>query len=209
MRKFFANAARGLAAVRYRMTSAALMMALLLFPGTCKKKNPPVPPPQAQPPTVTQPQQPPPTTEQAPPQQTEEKKTEEQPVQTKPATKPKPHAVKKKPQPEMKKPAPPASATTTKPGTQQPPPTEPGQLTASLSGTEAARRRQETAQLLTLTDNELKSIKRSLSTEEQNIVLQIRGYMQQSQSADKDGDLDRARILATKAKVLADDLIKR
>jgi outer membrane biosynthesis protein TonB len=201
--------------MRYRLTSTALMMALLAFPGTCKKKKPEVPPPQAQAPTATQepqPQTPPAATEQAPPQ-TEEKKTEENPAQTAPAKKPKPkpRSTTKKTQPEMKKTTPPASATTTTkpPAQQQPSAPESGQLTASLSGTEAARRRQETAQLLAGTDGELKGITRTLTSDEQNIVLQIRGYMQQAQAADKDGDLDRARNLAMKAKLLADDLAKK
>ena len=108
----------------------------------------------------------------------------------------------------MKKPAPPATANTTKPST---PPVsgDTGQLTASLSAPEAIRKRQDTAQLLAGTDNELKSLTRSLSAEEQNIVLQIRGYMQQSQKADHDGDLELASNLAKKAKLLADDLVQR
>ena len=200
--------------MEYRFTSAALMMALLIFPGTCKKKKPDVPPPQATAPTQTQPQ----PQQQAPTATTEPtQKTEQKPAQQAPATtttpakpKPKPHpstTTTKKPQPEMKRPAPPVSATAPKPAT-PPASTEPGQLTASVSNMEAARKRQETAQLLALTDGELKGITRTLDRDEQNIVLQIRGYMQQAHIADKDGDLDRARNLAVKAKLLADDLVK-
>jgi outer membrane biosynthesis protein TonB len=190
-------------------------MALLAFPGSCKKKKPETPPPQAQAPTVTQPQQqPPPATQ--PPQtqpQPQESKPEQKPVQTQPATKPKPKprtaTTKKPPQPEMRRPTTPSTTTTTnKPATPQPTTPEGGQLISSLPGTDIARRRQETAQLLAVTDGELKGITRRLSSDEQNIVLQIKGYMQQSQAADKDGDLDRAHNLAVKAKLLADDLAR-
>ena len=63
--------------------------------------------------------------------------------------------------------------------------------------------------MIAITDGELRGITRPLNRDEQNIVLQIKGYMQQSQAADKDGDLDRARNLAVKAKLLADDLAKK
>jgi len=192
-------------------------MALLAFPGTCKKKKPEVPPATSVPPPQTQPQ--PQTTQPTTTHPSEEKKTEEKPADTKPATKPKPRptttttTTKKKPAPapEMtKKPAPPATATIPQKTT---PPAQngenSGQLTVSLSNIEAARRRQETAQLLAVTDGELKGITRPLSSDEQSIVLQIRGYMQQSQKAEKDGDLELARNLAVKAKLLADDLAKR
>jgi outer membrane biosynthesis protein TonB len=182
-----------------------------MFTAACKKKKPEVPPPQAQAPTVTQPTPatPPATEPQSPPQTEEQQQKTQQTPATKPAPKPKPRtSAHKKPQPEMKKPAPPATANTTKPAT---PPVngDTGQLTASLSAPEAIRKRQDTAQLLAGTDNELKSITRALTVEEQNIVLQIRGYMQQSQKADRDGDLELASNLAKKAKLLADDLVKR
>jgi len=201
--------------MRQLFTSVALLMALLVFPGTCKKKKPEVPP-QATAPTTSQPQQqpPPPATEQKPaePETKPEEKSGDAKPPVKPKPKPRPSTTAKKPQPEMRRPTSPATATTTKPTTppqpQPPASVEPGQLTASLSGTEAARRRQETAQLLAVTDGELKGITRALNRDEQNIVLQIKGYMQQSQAADKDGDLDRARNLAVKAKLLADDLAK-
>jgi outer membrane biosynthesis protein TonB len=208
-------AARVLGNVRYRVPSAMLMMALLIFPGTCKKKKPELPPQSTAPTTQPAPQQPQPTpTEPTTPPSEEKKPAAETPSETKPAPKQKPHTTtRKKPQPEMRRPTPPATAN--KPATppqgqpqQQPPNVESGQLTASLTGPEAARKRQETAQLLAFTEGELKGITRTLSTDEQNIVIQIRGYMQQAQAADKDGDLDRARNLATKAKLLADDLAK-
>jgi outer membrane biosynthesis protein TonB len=197
--------------MRTRLIGTVLVVALLMFAAACKKKKPEVPPPQAQAPTVTQPTpaQPPTTETQTPAQTEEQKKTGETAPTNKPANKPKPRtSAHKKPQPEMKKPVPPATANTTKPAT---PPVngESGQLTASLSAPEVIRKRQDTAQLLVGTDNELKSITRALSTEEQNIVVQIRGFMQQAQAADRDGDLDRSHVLAVKAKLLADDLVKK
>jgi len=65
-----------------------------------------------------------------------------------------------------------------------------------------------TEQLLQTTDDNLKSIKRQLTVEEQAQVVQIRNFMAQSRAASTDSDLVRARNLALKAHLLSDELIR-
>jgi hypothetical protein len=65
-----------------------------------------------------------------------------------------------------------------------------------------------TEQLLQTTDDNLKSIKRQLTLEEQAQVVQIRNFMAQSRAATTDSDLVRARNLALKAHLLSDELVR-
>jgi len=66
-----------------------------------------------------------------------------------------------------------------------------------------------TEQLLLSTDQNLAGLKRTLSPGEQDMVAQIRLFMQQSRAAIADGDMVRARNLAMKAHLLSDDLVQR
>jgi hypothetical protein len=68
---------------------------------------------------------------------------------------------------------------------------------------------QSTTKLLDQTDQNLRTITRSLSADEQNTVSQIRSYMVQSRSALRDQDFERAHNLAVKAHSLADGLLKQ
>ena len=68
---------------------------------------------------------------------------------------------------------------------------------------------QTTGQLLDSTDNNLRSIKRQLSADEQTRVTEIRDYQAQARQAIKDGDMVRAHKLALKAHVLSDELVKQ
>ncbi len=64
-------------------------------------------------------------------------------------------------------------------------------------------------QMLVTTEANLKKIAgRPLSSDQQNMVNQIRQFMEQSKAAVGDGDLDRARTLAWKAQVLSEELVK-
>jgi outer membrane biosynthesis protein TonB len=65
-----------------------------------------------------------------------------------------------------------------------------------------------TDELLRTTDDNLKSIKRQLTLDEQAQVVQIRNFMAQSRAATTDSDLVRARNLALKAHLLSDELIR-
>ena len=72
-----------------------------------------------------------------------------------------------------------------------------------------AHNRENTAQLLATTDENLKMLaSRQLSPTEQSTVDQIHAYMRQAKSAADSGDLARAHTLAFKAHLLSDDLAK-
>ena len=66
-----------------------------------------------------------------------------------------------------------------------------------------------TGQLLDSTENNLRNIKRQLSTDEQNTQAQIKDYVTQARQAIKDGDMVRAHNLAVKAHLLCDELVKQ
>jgi hypothetical protein len=66
-----------------------------------------------------------------------------------------------------------------------------------------------TGQLTSATEENLKKIAgRQLNPSQQEMVSQIKQYMEQSKTAVSDGDLDRAHNLAMKAHLLSDELIK-
>jgi len=79
-----------------------------------------------------------------------------------------------------------------------------------VSSPQANRDRQSTNQLLDTTEKEVKVLdNRSLSSEEQGVLMQIKTYISQSRKALTDGDYERASNLARKAQLLADELIKK
>jgi hypothetical protein len=63
--------------------------------------------------------------------------------------------------------------------------------------------------LLEATENNLRGLSRSLSSDEQATVQHVRAYINQSQKATSDGDLERAYNLALKAHLLSDELAKK
>jgi hypothetical protein len=80
---------------------------------------------------------------------------------------------------------------------------------AGAAGTQTSNQRDAANQMWGSTEENLKKIAgRQLSSEEQDLVSQIRQFMQQSKAAAADGDLDRARTLAWKAQVLSEELVK-
>lgn len=82
-----------------------------------------------------------------------------------------------------------------------------GQLTTGDSAL-GEKTKKETADLINETQSGLNGIKRSLSTDEQTTAAQIRNYLKQAQQALDNGDTDGAHGLATKAKLLLDELTK-
>jgi outer membrane biosynthesis protein TonB len=193
-----------------RIQFVIILLALLTLVSSCKKKRPSVPQPQEQAPTISEPQPPPlpvpPETTAPPPS-----------PPSAAATKPKPKSTHKKTT---------ATKTPPKPAEQPPKPAEQpkssktvvengggksdsGQLAASLPRDEAVHRHQSTVQLQQATEADLRGINRPLSSDEQAMVQQIRNYIQQSRAADADNDTERAYNLATKARLLANELIKR
>ncbi len=83
------------------------------------------------------------------------------------------------------------------------------QLAGGDVGNKASRERATANQMLEQTEQNLKKLEgRSLTTNQQDVVNQIRQFMEQSKGAVTAGDLDRARTLAWKAQTLSDDLLK-
>lgn len=82
-----------------------------------------------------------------------------------------------------------------------------GQLTTGDSAS-GERTKHETADLIGATQLGLNGIKRPLSNEEKATAGQIHNYLKQAQQALDNGDADGAHLLATKAKVLLDELMK-
>ena len=78
-----------------------------------------------------------------------------------------------------------------------------------MSNDELLHSRATADQLLRATEINLASIHRQLSNEEQEMAAQIRLFVKQSHDATNDGDAVRARVLALKAHLLSDDLVKR
>ena len=70
------------------------------------------------------------------------------------------------------------------------------------------RTKHETSDLIGETQQGLSGIKRSLSPEEKVTATQIRTFLKQAQQALDNGDTDGAHTLATKAKLLLDELTK-
>ena len=194
-------------------------LAVALLSG-CKKKPPSAPPPQAQAPTISQPEQ------TAPAQQpTEQTQPETQPTPPQPSTETQPATTTPPPKPRTKprrsatannhKPAqsenkpvqqaannpPPPVAATPAPASNPPP------LAPDIPHDQAELQRRTTEQLLETTEYNLRSLHRALTADEQQIVQQIRNFMQQARSAQTDGDVVRAKNLALKAHQLSDALV--
>ncbi len=84
------------------------------------------------------------------------------------------------------------------------------QLAGAAAGSKQTSQELDTAkQMLATTEANLKQIAgRQLTSSQQDMVTQIKQFMEQSKAAVADGDLDRARTLAWKAQVLSEELVK-
>lgn len=87
---------------------------------------------------------------------------------------------------------------------------EPSIQLAGGAGSKQTSQEADTAkQMLGTTEANLKQIAgKQLTSAQQEMVTQIRQFMEQSKAASGDGDLDRARTLAWKAQVLSQELVK-
>ena len=139
------------------------------------------------------------------------------PPQNKPVAKPKPVHQKPAHKPAPQKP-PASNGTTTAANTAPPRITidnggsdaQPGNISSTpISHTEEAHHRMSVAQLNQSTEDNLRSITRQLTPDEQSIVSQVRSFMAQANAATKDGDVIRAHNLALKAHLLSDELVRR
>ena len=82
------------------------------------------------------------------------------------------------------------------------------QLAGGPGTAQGSSKKDEVNQLLGATQENLKKIAgQPLSTNEQDTATQIRQFMDQSKAAIADGNLERARTLAWKAKTLSEDLV--
>jgi hypothetical protein len=91
--------------------------------------------------------------------------------------------------------------------TSQATPSPIGQLTTGDSAA-GERTKRETADLIAATEQGLNGIKRPLSEEEKVTAAQIHTFLKQAQTAMENGDTDGGHTLATKAKLLLDELTK-
>jgi hypothetical protein len=82
-----------------------------------------------------------------------------------------------------------------------------GQLTTGNTAGHTQSRK-DTSDLITNTENGLNGIKRTLNAQEQEIANQIKTFLAKAKQALGNEDLDGAFTLATKAKVLLDELNK-
>jgi hypothetical protein len=201
-----------------RWTAVLAMSGLLVLAG-CKKKPKTVPPPQAQAPTITTPAETQPVPEQPAPAPATPEPSANQPATNPPpanttaAAKPHRPRPTRKPAPEKETTPVPEKDTVPKSGTQiaknTPPAAPPAVITPSLPPDQVLHTRGTTEQLLQSTEQNLASIRRSLSADERDMVQQAHVYVTQSRSATQDGDSTRAYNLAMKAHLLSDELIKK
>lgn len=83
------------------------------------------------------------------------------------------------------------------------------QLAGGAASKQTSQEANTAKQMLGTTEANLKQIAgRQLSSSQQDMVTQIKQFMEQSKAAVADGDLDRARTLAWKAQVLSQELVK-
>jgi hypothetical protein len=81
-------------------------------------------------------------------------------------------------------------------------------LSPGVSSQQASRQMESTNQLLATSDTNLKKVSgRQLNPNQQDTVKQIRSYMEQSKTAAKGGDAQRAYNLAVKANLLSAELV--
>jgi hypothetical protein len=106
--------------------------------------------------------------------------------------------------------APSATAQITPPAQVQPAAVSNSAIGLLTTGDSASgeRTKHETADLIGATQQGLSAIKRALSNDEKATRDQIHNYLKQAQQALENGDADGAHLLATKAKVLLDELMK-
>jgi hypothetical protein len=183
------------------------------------------PPPLTQPDTkpATPPPTPPPvTTAEAPPQPapkptppkrtTHKKKPATPPADSAPAATPAQTPGQTPPQTpaQTAETKPPDQATTTQQAsTGEPAAVSPIGTLSSGSESTGAQTRAQTVDLIHSTETSLNSIKRPLSTTEQETATKIRDFLEKARQALGVQDLDGAHTLANKAKVLLDELTKQ
>jgi hypothetical protein len=83
------------------------------------------------------------------------------------------------------------------------------QVAGGATGEQTNQQRNTANEMLDVANGNLKKISgHQLTSEQQDMVSQIHQFMDQSKTAVKDGDLERARTLAWKAQILSEELVK-
>jgi hypothetical protein len=82
-------------------------------------------------------------------------------------------------------------------------------IAAAVSDAKINQTREETSRIVDATENALKGLTRSLTDDEKSMKTQVQSYLQQSRKATTDGDYERANLLAKKAQLLAEALLKK
>ena len=198
-----------------RTPGMTLALMLVLGAAGCKEKKKPNIPQQAQAPTITAPASMT-TTQPGPPPPASVEPSRPLPTPGEVASNNVPEQPAPRPQRKLPRKAPPKRTIVentpeepTPAPAQTPPQQQQGQLTASVSHNDALQQKLDTQRLLDTTESNLRSLARTLSSDEQVTVAHIRSYMQQSKNATTDGDLERAYNLALKAHLLSDELVKK
>ena len=198
-----------------RTSGTILVLALMLAASGCKngKKKTATLPTQAQAPMITNTQ--PMTSQPGPPPPVTVEPARPLPTPGEVATNIPPEQPPPKPrQRAPRKPAPLKKTVVENTPAPAPPPPAPaqqqqGSLTASVAHGDPLHQKVDTQQLIDATENNLRSVTRNLSDDEQVMIAHIRSYIQQSKYAITDGDLERAYNLALKARLLSDELVKK
>lgn len=82
------------------------------------------------------------------------------------------------------------------------------QLSPTSTPEQIAERRRQTHELLAVSTENLKKVSQlQLDANQQDMLEQVHNYMNQAKVADKSGELQRAVMLASKARQLSDDLV--
>ena len=195
-----------------RIPVLLLVLSVLAVLSGCARKKPVV---------VVVPQEQPPTTAPSPTPTPEAKTEPQQPEPgTQPANQPATEANKNaeksaknshgRPHGQVKKPSPVVKADATPPDLKPPEPrSTPAPISPSISPGDAARDESSTEQLLQTAENTVNGIKRQLSQQEEGIVAQIRSFINQSRQATKANDPARAHLLAQKANLLSNELVRQ
>lgn len=122
------------------------------------------------------------------------------------------HAAQKKPSPsvggEVAKNTPPKTRVV-QADKSEPPPGSIGQISPGPTPADATHSQTSTDQLLQGAEANLNSITRQLSKDEETMRTRIREFIGQSRKATTENDPERAHILAVKARLLSDDLVKQ
>jgi ribosomal protein S20 len=119
------------------------------------------------------------------------------------ATNAKPKRERKKPAPKAVTPEPPAQVAAA-----EPPPEETAIGALTAGGEASPQTKQDAADLIASSEKRLNALSTQKAEEEKAQVSKVKNFLKDAQEALKSGDAEGAKTLATKAKLLLDDLEK-